>query len=83
MYSHKIYIVTSARNILDVKVDNTYDGDVFTIDNIIAGFKKKFRNAKHQISVVGDNAYIDIIDNNDELIKTYSIISKQVLLKKD
>lgn len=83
MYSHKIYIVTSARNILGVKVEDTFDGNLFTIDSIVAGYKKKFKDVNHQISIVGDNAYIDIIDDNDELIKTYSIISKNVMLKKD
>lgn len=83
MYSHKIYIVTSARNIIDIQVENVYDGEVFTIDTIISGLKRKFKNVNHQISIVGDNAYIDIISNDNNLIETYSVISKQVMLKKD
>lgn len=83
MFSHKIYIVASTKNVRDVHIVNVYDGNMFTLDTIIAGFKDKLKGVKHQISIVGNNAYIDIIDQNNELVKTYSIISKQVLLKKD
>lgn len=83
MFSHKIYIVASTKNVRDVHIVNVYDGNMFTLDTIIAGFKDKLKALKHQISIVGDNAYIDVIDQNNELVKTYSIISKQVLLKKD
>lgn len=83
MYSYKIYVIASSVNMRDVQIENVYDGSVFTIDTIVAGFKNKLKALKHQISIVGDNAYIDIIDQNNELVKTYSIISKQVMLKKD
>ena len=83
MFSHKIYIVASTKNVRDVHIVNVYDGNMFTLDTIIAGFKDKLKGVKHQISIIGNNAYIDIIDQNNELVKTYSIISKQVLLKKD
>ena len=83
MYTHKIYVVASTVNMRDVQIENVYDGTVFTMDTIIAGFKNKLKALNHQISIVGNNAYIDIIDQNNELVKTYSIISKQVLLKKD
>lgn len=83
MFSHKIYIVASTKNVLNVHIVDVYDGDIFTLDTIISGFKNKLKALKHQISIVGDNAYIDVIDQNNELVKTYSIISKQVLLKKD
>ena len=83
MFSHKIYIVASTKNVLNVHIVDVYDGDIFTLDTIISGFKDKLKGIKHQISIVGDNAYIDVIDQNNELVKTYSIISKQVLLKKD
>jgi len=83
MFSHKIYIVASTKNVRDVNIVNVYDGNIFTLDTIISGFKDKLKGIKYQISIVGDNAYIDIIDQNNELVKTYSIISKQVLLKKD
>lgn len=83
MYSQKIYIVASTKNVRDVQVENVYDGDVFNIDSLVAGFKDKLKGVNHQVSIIGDNAYIDIVDVNNELVKTYSIISKQVLLKKD
>jgi len=83
MFSHKIYIVASTKNVRDVHIVDVYDGNIFTLDTIISGFKDKLKGIKYQISIVGDNAYIDIIDQNNELVKTYSIISKQVLLKKD
>lgn len=83
MFSHKIYIVASTKNVRDVHIVDVYDGDIFTLDTIIAGFKNKLTGSNHQVSIVGDNAYIDVIDENKELVKTYSIISKQVLLQKE
>jgi len=83
MFSHKIYIIASTKNVRDVHIVDVYDGDIFTLDTIISGFKNKLNGSNHQVSIVGDNAYIDVIDQNNELVKTYSIISKQVLLKKD
>lgn len=83
MYSHKVYIVALSVNMRDVQVERVLDGDLFTLDTIVAGFKDRLKELKYQISIVGDNAYIDVIDQNNELINTYSIISKQVLLKKD
>jgi len=83
MYSHKIYVVAVSINMRDVQVERVLDGNLFTLDAILAGFKDRLKELKYQISIVGDNAYIDVIDQNNELIKTYSIISKQVMLKKD
>lgn len=83
MYSHKLYIVACTKNLRDVHVENIYDGNVFTLDTIIYGMKKKLQGEKFQVTIIGDNAYFDLIDTNNELIKTISILSKQVLLKKD
>lgn len=67
----------------DIHVENVYDGKVFTIDSIVAGMKNKLKGLNFQVSILGDNAFIDLIDSNDELVKTYSIISKSVMLKKE
>ena len=67
----------------DIHVENVYDGNVFTIDSIVAGMKNKLKGLNFQVSILGDNAFIDLIDSNDELVKTYSIISKSVMLKKE
>ena len=67
----------------DIQVENVYDGNVFTIDGIVAGMKNKLKNLNFQVSILGDNAFIDLIDSNDELVKTYSIISKNVMLTKE
>ena len=83
MYSHKIYVVCSSNNMRDIQVENVYDGNVFTIDGIVAGMKSKLKNLNFQVSILGDNAFIDLIDSNDELVKTYSIISKSVMLTKE
>lgn len=83
MYSHKVYIVACTKNLRDVHVKNIYDGNVFTLDTIIYGMKKKLKGENFQVTIIGDNAYFDLIDVNNELIKTISILSKQVLLKKD
>ena len=82
MFSHKIYVVCSSSNMRDIHVENVYDGKVFTIDSIVAGMKNKLKGLKFQVSILGDNAFIDLIDSNDELVKTYSIISKSVMLAK-
>lgn len=83
MRSHKIYVVCSSNNMRDIQVENVYDGKVFTIDGIVAGMKNKLKNLNFQVSILGDNAFIDLIDSNDELVKTYSIISKNVMLTKE
>ena len=67
----------------DINVENVYDGNVFTIDSIVAGMKNKLKGLNFQVSILGDNAFIDLIDSNDELVKTYSIISKSVMLTKE
>ena len=83
MHSHKIYVVCSSNNMRDIQVENVYDGNVFTIDGIVAGMKSKLKNLNFQVSILGDNAFIDLIDSNDELVKTYSIISKNAMLSKE
>lgn len=83
MHTHKIYVVCSSNNMRDIQVENVYDGNVFTIDSIVAGMKNKLKNLNFQVSILGDNAFIDLIDSNDELVKTYSIISKNVMLTKE
>ena len=82
MHSHKIYVLCSSSNMRDVHVENVYDGNVFTIDSIVAGMKTKLKGLHFQVSILGDNAFIDLIDSNNELVKTYSIISKVAMLTK-
>ena len=82
MHSRKIYVVCSSNNMRDIQVENVYDGKVFTIDGIVAGMKDKLKDFNFQISILGDNAFIDLIDSQNELVKTYSIISKSVMLTK-
>ena len=81
MHSNKIYIVASTKNLRDVQVENIYDGNIFTLNSIIYGLKKKLQGKNFQVTIIGDNAYFDIVDENNELIKTYSILSKLVLLE--
>lgn len=81
MHSNKIYIVASTKNLRDVYVESVYDGNIFTLDTIVYGLKKKLQGKNIQVSVLNDNAFIDVVDENNELIKTYSIISKLVLLE--
>lgn len=81
MHSNKIYIVASTKNLRDVYVESLYDGTIFTLDNIVYGMKKKLQGKNIQVSILNDNAFIDVVDENNELIKTYSIISKLVLLE--
>lgn len=81
MHSNKIYIVASTKNLRDVYVESVYDGNIFTLDTIVYGMKKKLQGKNIQVSVLNDNAFIDVVDENNELIKTYSIISKSLLLE--
>ncbi len=82
MFNHKVYVVCSYSNIRNIDVDDVYDSEQFTIDNIVDIMKKKLQGQNIQVSIVGNNAFIDVIDNNGYLFKSYSIISKQVMLKK-
>ena len=83
MHSHKIYVLCSSSNMRDIHVENVYDGNVFTIDSIVAGMKTKLKGLNFQVSILGDNAFINLIDSNDDLVKTYSIISKNAMLTKE
>ena len=83
MHSHKIYVLCSSSNMRDIHVENVYDGNVFTIDSIVAGMKNKLKGLNFQVSILGDNAFIDLIDSSNELVKTYSIISKDAMLTKE
>ena len=82
MFSKKMYVVATTTNLRDVKVENIYDGDVFTLDTILTGLKKKLKGMNIQVSVLGDNAFIDVIDENNELEQSYSIISKSTFINK-
>ena len=77
-----MYVVATTTNLRDVKVENIYDGDVFTLDSILTGLKKKLKGMNTQVSVLGDNAFIDVIDENNELEQSYSIISKSTFISK-
>lgn len=78
MSMHKIYVVASTENVKDVEIENVYDGDWFNLDTIVAGLNDKLRGHNYQVTYLDDNAYIDLIDDNDELVRTYTIVSKHV-----
>lgn len=82
MFSHKVFIVASTKNLRDVNIEEVYDGTIFTLDSVVNGYEKKLKGQNCQVSRIGDNAYIDVLDDNDELIKTYSIITKLAMLSK-
>ena len=77
-----MYVIATTTNLRDVKVENIYDGDVFALDTILTGLKKKLKGMNIQVSVLGDNAFIDVIDENNELEQSYSIISKSTFISK-
>ena len=82
MFTEKMYVVATTSNLRDVKIENIYDGEVFTLDAILAGLKKKLKGLNIQVSVLGDNAFIDVVDENNELEQSYSIISKSTFISK-
>ena len=82
MFTKKMYIVATSTNLRDVKIENIYDGDVFTLDTILTGLKKKLKGLNIQVSVLGDNAFIDVTDEKNELEQSYSIISKSAFISK-
>lgn len=77
-----MYVVATTTNLRDAKIENIYDSDVFTLDTILTGLKKKLKGMNIQVSVLGDNAFIDVIDENNELEQSYSIISKSTFISK-
>lgn len=82
MFSHKIYIVASTKNLRDVNIEEVYDGTFFTLNTIIDGYERKLKGQNYQVSRIGDNAYIDVLNGDDELVKTYSIVTKLAMLSK-
>lgn len=82
MFSKKFYIVSTTTNLRDVKIENIYDADIYTLTTILAGWEKKLQGRNIQVAVLGDNAFIDIVDSDGELEQTYSIISKESFVKK-
>ena len=82
MKSKKLYVVATSNRLNDVNVEGVYDGDVYTLDNIIAGLKKKLKGQKLQVSKVIRDAYIDVIDEHGELARTYSIIHQKTFITK-
>lgn len=82
MFSHKVFIVASTKNLRDVNIEDVYDGTIFTLDSIVNGYEKKLKDQNYQVSRIGDNVYIDVLDDDAELIKTYSIITKLAMLSK-
>lgn len=83
MHSHKVYVVAVTEQSRDVRIFHVYDGDVYDVDIILAGLKDMLKGQRYHVSVFNDNAYIDIVNSKDELIKTYSIISKVAMLVND
>lgn len=80
MKSKKMYVVATTNNLHDVKVEDIFDADIFTLETILAGLRKKLKHKNIQVSMVDDNAYIDVIDEHDGLENTYSIISKTTFI---
>lgn len=83
MFNKKFYVVACVENVRDVEIKNIYDGDVYTLDAILEGLKKKLQGLRIQVSILNDNAYIDIINNDNILEKTYSVVSKTGFVYKD
>lgn len=82
MFTKKMYVVATTHNLRDVKIENIYDGDVFPLDTILSGLQKQLKGMNTQVSILGDNAFIDVVDEDNELVQTYSIISKKAFVKK-
>ena len=82
MFTKKMYVVATTNNLRDVKIENIYDGDIFPLDTILAGLQKKLNSMNTQVSILGDNAFIDVINSDNELEQTYSIISKEAFVEK-
>lgn len=82
MKSKNLFVVATNNRLNDVNVAGVYDGDVYTLDDIIAGLKKKLKGQKLQISKVIRDAYIDVIDEHNELVRTYSIIKQKTFITK-
>lgn len=82
MKSKHMYVVATTNRLNDVNVEGVYDGDVYTLDNIIAGLKKKLKGQNLQVSKVISDAYIDVIGEHGDLARTYSIIHQKTFITK-
>ena len=82
MFSKKLYVVATTTALRDVQIEDIYDGEVFTLNSILSGLRKRLKHMNIQVSIIGDNAYIDVINVDNELVRTYSIISKKTFVKK-
>ena len=87
MHSHRVYVVTSVERShdihsidFDVHIVNVYDSKIFTVDSLIEGLKGKLKGQMYRVSRRGNNGYIDVVDDDDEVIKSYFIISKIAML---
>ena len=76
MNNKNFYIVCTTENMRDVKVVEMFDASVFSLSSIVAGYQKRFNTWNTQVSYIGDNAFIDLIDKNNALINTYYIIKQ-------
>ncbi len=82
MFSKNFYIVATTTNVRDVKIEHVYDGDVFTLNTIVAGVKKSLHDQMIQCSMFADSAFIDVLGEDGELKQTYSIVGKQAFVSK-
>ena len=83
MFSKDLFIVcVSHHDLRDVKIDRYYDGDVYTLDTLIAGYRKQLQGLNIQVSKFKDEAFIDVINEDNMLESTYSIIKKSGFVTK-
>lgn len=82
MFNKKFYVVACTENVRDVEIKGIYDGEIYTLASIVQGLEKKLKGLNMQICYLGDSAYIDIINNDNVLEKTYSVISKTGFVSK-
>lgn len=81
MFTRRIYIVATNDNGRDVRIVRVYDGQLFTQDTIIHGLLKQLKGLNTQVSIQNaDQAYIDVINEDNELDRTYSIIAHNAML---
>ena len=83
MFTKELYIVcVNYPDMRDVEIERFYEGDFYTIDMLIEGYKKQLKGLNIQVSKSKDNAFIDVINQDNMLVRTYSIIKKSGLVTK-
>ena len=83
MFTKELYIVcVNYPDMRDVKIDRFYEGEFYNLDMLIKGYEKMLKGLNIQVSKYDNEAYIDVINQDKMIERTYSFIKKTGLVTK-